>query len=210
MRSFAQRELEQAQPWLAYITPPEKVRRPFWRLDRIVLLLASAFLIALLGFLMMPLSGGRVAWGLPPQSWQTLSNRAFVLPAATIAPAPPPQVTDVSPLATVASREGVDFSSDVTVASSGALSTVRAAERSVPLRRRAHRPAGPEKTLRPLPLNRCTLAQLQTLPGVGPKLAQRILVYRQSHRAFQTIDELLNVEGIGAKKLAKIRPWVFL
>ena len=50
-----------------------------------------------------------------------------------------------------------------------------------------------------LDLNAATAEELETLPGIGPVLAQRILDYRTACGGFETLDELLNVEGIGEK-----------
>ena len=47
-------------------------------------------------------------------------------------------------------------------------------------------------------LNHATLAQLMTLPGIGEVKAQAIMQYRQEHNGFQTIDQLLQVSGIGS------------
>ena len=46
-------------------------------------------------------------------------------------------------------------------------------------------------------LNHATFAQLMTLPGIGEVKAQAIMQYRQEHNGFQTIDQLLQVNGIG-------------
>jgi competence protein ComEA len=62
----------------------------------------------------------------------------------------------------------------------------------------------------PVDLNTATIDQLDTLPGVGPVLAQRILDWRTAHGRFSSLDELSEVGGIGAKKLADILPRVRL
>ena len=52
-------------------------------------------------------------------------------------------------------------------------------------------------------LNQANLQQLQTLNGVGEKKAQAIVEYRQKNGGFKTVDELVNVKGIGPKLLEK-------
>jgi len=54
-------------------------------------------------------------------------------------------------------------------------------------------------------VNQATAAELETLPGVGPVLAQRILAFREEHGLFQTVEDLLDVPGIGEAKLASLR-----
>jgi competence protein ComEA len=54
-------------------------------------------------------------------------------------------------------------------------------------------------------INSATLDQLESLPGIGPALGQRIIDYRQAHGPFHSIDDLLNVSGIGDQRLADIR-----
>ncbi len=60
----------------------------------------------------------------------------------------------------------------------------------------------------PIDLNRATGDDFEGLPGVGPKLAERILAYRQSIGAFHSLDELQAVKGIGSKTFERIRPLV--
>jgi competence protein ComEA len=57
-------------------------------------------------------------------------------------------------------------------------------------------------------LNTATLAQLDTLPGVGPVTAERILAWRTEHRRFSRVEELQEVDGIGPKTYAQIAPHV--
>jgi len=63
---------------------------------------------------------------------------------------------------------------------------------------------------RRISLNQATSEQLQSLPGIGPVYADRIVAYREKKfreegRGFQSADELLNVPGIGSKRFAAIR-----
>ncbi|MFG1812184.1 helix-hairpin-helix domain-containing protein [Kribbella sp. NPDC049174] len=62
----------------------------------------------------------------------------------------------------------------------------------------------------PVNLNTATLDQLDTLPGVGPVLAQRILDYRTQNGPFTTIDQLQEVPGVGPKKFDSLKPHVRL
>ena len=68
--------------------------------------------------------------------------------------------------------------------------------------------AGPGATGGLININTATLDELESLPGIGPALGQRILDYRTEHGPFRTVDDLTNVSGIGDKRLADLRPKV--
>lgn len=59
-------------------------------------------------------------------------------------------------------------------------------------------------------INTGSYKQLMTLKGVGAKTAQAIIDHRNDHGLFQTLDELMNVKGIGLKKYADILPYIKL
>ncbi len=60
----------------------------------------------------------------------------------------------------------------------------------------------------PVSLNTATADQLEGLPGVGPVLAQHIVEYRTEHGGFRSVDELREVNGIGDRRFADLRPRV--
>jgi len=60
----------------------------------------------------------------------------------------------------------------------------------------------------PVDLNRADEAALQSLPGVGPATSSAILEWREQNGAFRSVDDLLEVSGIGEKTVEKLRPLV--
>ena len=60
----------------------------------------------------------------------------------------------------------------------------------------------------PIDLNTATVAELDTLPGVGPVLAQRILDWRAQHGQFASVDQLSDVPGIGDARMAQLHDLV--
>jgi competence protein ComEA len=60
----------------------------------------------------------------------------------------------------------------------------------------------------PINLNTATLEQLDTLAGIGPATAQKILAFREENGGFGSVDELAQVPGIGDKRLASLKEQV--
>ena len=58
----------------------------------------------------------------------------------------------------------------------------------------------------PLSLNSATIAELVALPAIGPKIAERIVAFRRERGPFERLEQLTEVNGIGAKTLEKLRP----
>ena len=59
-----------------------------------------------------------------------------------------------------------------------------------------------------LNINTASAEELQTLPNIGERMAQRIVDYRTRHGEFDNVDALQNVKGIGAKTLEKLKPFI--
>jgi len=60
----------------------------------------------------------------------------------------------------------------------------------------------------PVNINTAGREELATLPGIGEKLAERIVAYREKHGHFETVEALMNVSGIGEGKLATLREYI--
>lgn len=59
-------------------------------------------------------------------------------------------------------------------------------------------------------LNKANSKELEQLPGVGPVIAARIIQYREQHGGFSSLQELIEVKGIGEKTVEKIKPYLKL
>lgn len=85
---------------------------------------------------------------------------------------------------------------------------------SLPLAKikKSHTPAKNESAIGSfvLNVNKAGQKELQKLPGIGPAYAERIIQYRRENGSFSKKDELLNIKGIGKKRLAKIKPFIKL
>jgi competence protein ComEA len=88
-----------------------------------------------------------------------------------------------------------------------ALAAVPAAAQDKPAAARGVRAAAPTAA-NPVNLNTATAAQIAALPGIGEKVAQRIVEHRQKTGGFKKIEELMNVKGIGEKSFLKLKPLI--
>ncbi len=85
-----------------------------------------------------------------------------------------------------------------------------------PTRKPAPRPRRPAKKgkaaalVAPINVNTASVAELQKLPGIGPKLAQRIADERFLRGRFRRVEDLRRVSGIGPKTMDKLRPHVIV
>jgi competence protein ComEA len=72
-----------------------------------------------------------------------------------------------------------------------------------------HLQANPSFTY-PLDLNQATKEELESLPGIGPTKAENILGYREHFGPFTTLEDLLEVEGIGQKTIESLREFLVI
>jgi competence protein ComEA len=75
----------------------------------------------------------------------------------------------------------------------------------VPRRGAAPVAAGGEDAQGPISLSSATVEQLDTIDGIGPTLAARIVEYREAHGGFRSVEELGEVDGIGEVRLEALR-----
>lgn len=64
--------------------------------------------------------------------------------------------------------------------------------------------------MEPININEASTVELTSLPGIGETYAQRIIEYRETNGDFTSVDELVNVRGIGERTLEKIKPFIKL
>ena len=57
-------------------------------------------------------------------------------------------------------------------------------------------------------INTASAAELDALPGIGAKMAERIVEYRQKNGPFKKVEDLMNVRGVGEKNFLKLKPQI--
>jgi len=69
----------------------------------------------------------------------------------------------------------------------------------------SHNPPSSNTTIPPININTADVSDLERLPGIGPSLAGKIVEFRQLNGPFETVEQLLEVSGIGPSKLDEIK-----
>ena len=145
---------------------------------------------------------------------------ASVTPVTKVMPGQP-QLLPKSPVATVSSPQPLTVSASRPTPASASQSVAipdrplsRPLEESglTGLREKASADSGAARhaVARQVDLNQATLSDLEALPGIGPKLAQRVIEHRDERGPFRTVDDLRQVRGIGRKKFDRLRPHVLV
>ena len=73
---------------------------------------------------------------------------------------------------------------------------------------REEKPAGEDQQL--IDVNKASAEDFARLPGIGPKLAERVVTFRKKHGPFRRVEDLLAIQGIGYGKWKAIRPYLRL
>ncbi len=72
------------------------------------------------------------------------------------------------------------------------------------------KPLTSNSQLSPIDINNATVSDLTKLPGIGDKMANRIVDYRNKNGNFKTIEEIMNVKGINEKKYQRIKDYIIV
>ena len=90
----------------------------------------------------------------------------------------------------------------------GAIAFCAALAFTTPAAASQQQPQGAAASKSALNINTATVEQLETLPGIGRRTAERILEHRSKAGGFKRIEELMNVKGIGEKSFLKLKPLI--
>ncbi len=149
--------------------------------------------LALIGYVLLEPAGSDEAFGWEPvtEEARLAVERPDGAPSASVSPQPASSEANAAPAA--ASHPDLSAGSSPSPVASG--DSPRQADQ---------RPASGGL----LDLNRASAAELDNLPGIGPSKANAIVAHRERHGPFRTVDQLLEVKGIGPKLLERLRPLV--
>lgn len=114
----------------------------------------------------------------------------------------------------VVEMEQKDGRSAMVVVVAGAVVLLGAVLLSPPMFQFGYQPVNPSPVtgvqLVRVDLNKASEAALRSLPGVGEKRAAAILQYRESHGAFERIEDIVKVEGFSEEDLEELRPYLYI
>jgi len=149
----------------------------------------------------------------------TLGSLVWIGSVTPIRQVTPQRIEPVSaaPIST-ASRPSTNDLSKVNLSSDAATVPLEVPGRSESAPVEASEPPASSRSLqaaahdssRRVDLNHATASDLEALPGIGPKLAQRVIDHRRSHGPFTKVEDLRQVKGIGHKKFDRLRSHVLV
>jgi competence protein ComEA len=144
-----------------------------------------------------------------------------VTPVTKVMPGQP-QLMAKSPVTTLPSPQPLSVSTTARSAAATSSQPLTAKDRPMPrpveepgpsvVQEKSHVDSRPvRQTAAPqVDLNQATVSDLEALPGIGPKLAQRVIDHRDARGPFTKVEDLRDVKGIGRKKFDRLRPHVLV